>query len=187
MERGFKSRCENIALGVRRELGLARVAALSPQGLAEYLEIPVINLPDVPGISPSDVRQLLEVDPDAWSAITVSNAGREAIIINSSHRGGRPATDIMHEIAHLLLGHEPSTMFYVGDGDIALRGYDQGNEEEAGWLAGALLLPRETLVHIKRVRLTNAEACKKFGVSQELLSYRLNVTGVNAQFRRNRR
>ena len=187
MEQGFKSRCESIALGLRRELGLARTDPLSPHALAAYLEIPVLKLSDIPGLEPADIRQLLITDPDAWSAITVAHAGRELIITNPNHPGGRPATDIMHEIAHLLLGHEPSTMFYVGDEDIALRGYNSGAEEEAGWLAGALLLPREALVHIRSMGLSDTDACNEYGVSQQLLRFRTDMTGVGVQFGGRRR
>ncbi len=35
--------------------------------------------------------------------------------------------------AHLHLGHQPSTMFFAADGDMALRGYDRVAEEEANW------------------------------------------------------
>ena len=187
MERGFKARCENIAIGLRKELGLARTGPLPPHELADYLGIPVLTLSEIPGVHPSDTRQLLFVDPDAWSAITVSHAGHEVIITNPNHRGGRPATDIMHEIAHILLGHEPSTMFYVGEEDIALRGYNAGAEEEANWLAGALLLPRAALVHLRSLGLSDAATCSEYAVSQDLLRMRADVTGVNRQFGRRRR
>ena len=187
MERGFKARCENIALGLRKELGLARTGPLSPHALAAYLRIPVLTLSEIPGVNPADTRQLLVVDPDAWSAITVSRDGHEVIITNPNHRGGRPATDIMHEIAHLLLGHEPSTMFYVGEEDIALRAYNAGAEEEATWLAGTLLLPREALVHLSSIGLSDLAACREYGVSRDLLKMRADVTGVNRQFGRRRR
>ena len=103
------------------------------------------------------------------------------------HRGGRPATDIMHEIAHLLLGHEPSTVFHLGVEDIALRGYNRGFEEEAGWLAGALLLPREALVYIRSIGLSDSGARGEYGVCQALLKFRRDATGVNLQFGRRRR
>ena len=48
----------------------------------------------------------------------------------------------MHELAHLLLGHDPTTMYVVGEEGLALREFDQSKEQEADWLAGALLLPR---------------------------------------------
>ncbi len=186
MERGFKTRCESIALGLRKDIRLARTDPLSPYKLAEYLEIPIITLSDIPEVEPSDIRQLLVVDPDAWSAITVSKTGSEIIITNPNHRGGRPASDIMHEIAHLLLGHEPSTIFYLGEEDIGLRGYNPTAEEEASWLAGTLLLPREALVYIRNSGIGTVEACKIYGVSQQLLRYRTDVTGVSLQFTKRR-
>ena len=36
--------------------------------------------------------------------------------------------------ADLHLGHQPSTMFFAADGDVALRGFDRIAEEEANWL-----------------------------------------------------
>ena len=35
--------------------------------------------------------------------------------------------------ADLHLGHQPSTMFFAADGDVALRGYDRVAGEEANW------------------------------------------------------
>ena len=186
VERGFKSRCESISLGLRDDLGLPRTAPLPPDRLAEHLAIPIVSLEDVPGVEEDDAHQLLVVDPDSWSAITVSVAGREAIIINPRHRGGRPAVDIAHEVAHLLLGHEPSLMSFVGDQDLAIRGYDRAAEEEADWLAGAILLPREALVHIARSRMDLASVLQTYCVSEALYTYRVNITGVNVQFRRGR-
>ena len=186
VERGFKSRCESISLGLRDDLGLLRTAPLPPDLLAEHLAIPIVSLEDVPGVEEDDVHQLLVVDPDSWSAVTVSAAGREAIIINPRHRGGRPAADIAHEVAHLLLGHVPSVMSYVGDQDLAIRGYDKAAEDEANWLAGAILLPREALVHIVRSRMDPASVRKTYGISEALYTYRVNATGVTVQFQRGR-
>ena len=176
-----------MARGLRRELGLSDVDPLPPRDLSEHLDVPILSLADVTDLDPNDVHQLLFVDPDSWSAITVSVGGREAIITNSNHHGGRSSTDIMHELAHLLLGHEPSTMFYVSDEDIALRGFSKDAEDEANWLAGALLLPREALVYLRSKGISNDEICKAYGVSQQLLRMRLDVTGVNFQFGGHRR
>ena len=182
MERGFKSRCEEMARSLRLELHLDATAPLSPDQLAGYLDVaiwPVTRL----GLSEEDVRQLTEEDPDAWSAVTVSASGREAIITNPTHRGGRYSSDVMHELAHLLLGHEPSRVFFVGSEALALRGYDAAAEEEANWLAGALLLPREALVKAQRRRISEEAVCQHYGVSRQMLSFRKSVTGVGRQFR----
>ena len=63
-----------------------------------------------------------------------------------------------------------------------LKSYDQQQEEEADWLSGCLLLPREALVSIKSQKLQPSDAAQIFGVSVKMLNYRLAMTGVNRQF-----
>ena len=181
MERGFKARCEEMSRSLRAEIGLPATAPLSPDQLASYLGVAVWPVTEL-GLDDCDLKQLVREDPDAWSAITVSESGREAIVVNPNHRGGRYSSDVMHELAHLLLGHQPSTMFFAADGDMALRGYDGSAEEEANWLAAALLLPREALVGARKRRASGQEICELYGVSKEMLSYRTRVTGIDRQF-----
>ena len=187
MERGFKSRCENIAKGLRLELGLSSVDPLPPCFLSAHLDVPIFALTEIDDVDPRDVHQLVSVDPNAWSAITVSVGEREAIITNPNNKGGRFSTDIMHELAHLLLGHEPSTMFFMTEKDIALRGFSKESEDEANWLAGAILLPREALVFLRSSRKTEDEICNDYEVSRQLLQMRINVTGVDSQIKRRHR
>ena len=186
MERGFKSRCEAMANSLRAALGLEPRDPLPVDQLASFLGVTIWSLHDLEGVTSEDIHQLTEVDPDSWSAITVAVAGREAIIVNPVHGSGRYASDIMHELAHLLLKHQASTMFFVGEQDIALRGYNRSIEEEANWLAGALLLPRVALMDIRRRRLPPEDACEMYGVSQRMLNYRTTATGVDRQFQRSR-
>ena len=182
MERGFKTRCEEMARSLRAELGLDATAPLRPGHLAAYLGVAVWSVADL-GLDENDLRQLVVVDPDAWSAITVSASNREAIVVNPNHRGGRYSSDVMHELAHLLLGHQPSTMFFAAEGDMALRGYDSSAEEEANWLAAALLLPRDVLVWARRRRVSSQETCEHYGVSKQMLAFRTGVTGIDRQFK----
>ena len=48
-------------------------------------------------------------------------------------------------------------MFEVGS-RIALRAHNKEQEDEASWLAGCLLLPRDALFSIRRRRLSDEEA-----------------------------
>ena len=182
MERGFKTRCEEMSRSLRAMLGLEPIAPLSPVQLAQHLDVGVWSVQDL-GLDQADIRQLVVNDPDAWSAITVSGWGREIIIVNPNHRDGRLSSDVMHELAHLVLGHQPSTFFFSGDGDLALRGYDESAEDEADWLAAALLLPREALVWARRKRWSNPEICKHYGASQKMVKFRTGVTGVDRQLK----
>ena len=185
MERGFKTRCEEMSRSLRVEMSLGATAPLGPDQLASYLDVAVWSIADL-GLERNDLNQLVRVDPDAWSAITVTASGREAIVVNPIHRGGRYSSDVMHELAHLLLGHQPSTVFFAADGDLALRGYDSSAEDEANWLAAALLLPREALVWAQKQLASSGEICEHFGVSQQMLAFRTRVTGVDRQFRSRR-
>ena len=186
MERGFKSRCEAIARAVRVELDVTAHQPLDPNRLAKSMGVYVWSATQI-GLSSEDVRQLTVVDSDSWSAITVAALGRVAVVVNPSHRSGRFSSDVMHELAHVLLDHEPSTMYFAGNGELALRGFNKDIEDEANWLAGALLLPREALISILQRQMPRELACEEYGVSGQMLNYRMNVSGVNRQFSRRRR
>lgn len=187
LERGFKSWSERTANSLRNDLGLSAEDALDPRQLAAFLEVDICTPRDLFGLPNEVVHQLLVVDPSGWSAVTIERAGRTLIIYNPTHSIGRQANDITHELAHLILGHQPSRLMISSDGALAMRSYDQKQEDEADWLASSLLLPRETLLHCKRrLRLQEHEIADKFGVSEKLVLYRLRITGVNSQIRSSR-
>ena len=186
MEKGFKTRCEEMSRSLRAELGLDPAAPLPAEQLASYLGVYLWSVEDL-GLDTADVTQLVRNDADSWSAITVSAAGLDAIILNPNHRRGRYSSDVMHELAHLLLGHEPSTMFFAGQENLGLRGFNRVSEDEADWLAGALLLPRDALVRLRTKNCPTEVACDEFGVSRPMLDFRMRVTGVERQFTRRKR
>jgi Zn-dependent peptidase ImmA (M78 family) len=77
-------------------------------------------------------------------------------------------------------------VFVAPDGSLLLNTYDKAQEEEAKWLAGCLLLPREALMRIRALRLAEDDAAQRYGVSTSMLRYRLQVSGVNVQLARTR-
>lgn len=89
----------------------------------------------------------------------------------------------MHELAHLILDHQPATVVLSQDGGMAMRSYDQKQEDEANWLGWCLLLPREALWQCKRLKLSIPEIAERYGVSETLVEFRIRLTGVEAQFR----
>jgi hypothetical protein len=181
--RGFKSWCEETALKVRAHQGLAPIAPLSPFVLARELRVQVIE-PSALKDLPEDVcRRLLGEHSDTWSAITIPGERIQLIVYNPRHSAARQNSDLMHELAHILLGHKPTMMFMDPNNDLALRAHNQA-QEEANWLAGCLLLPREVLLHIKKTKVGDGLACHQYGGSAKMLTYRMNVSGVNLQGRR---
>jgi Zn-dependent peptidase ImmA (M78 family) len=88
----------------------------------------------------------------------------------------------MHELSHLIRGHSPARIDITQDNILMLHSYDANQEVEADVLAGALLLPRVALVEIINKKMSKPDAAAKYCTSQELLTMRLNITGVNKQF-----
>lgn len=185
--RGFKTWAEEVALRVRQKLELFPAAPLDVFQLAKLLSVPILN-PDDLGALPDDCkRRLTGVHSDVWSAITVTNGKHYLIVMNTAHAPTRRNSDLAHELAHVILGHEPSMMFATPGSAIVLRTHNKEQEDEANWLAGCLLLPRDALFSIRRRRLIDDEACREYGVSVAMLRFRLNVSGVNIQFQRGRK
>ena len=183
-ERGFKTWAERISLSFRNDLRLTETAPLSPDTLANYLDVRLWAPGDVKGLSQGQLDQLVNKDKSGWSAVTIRLGDSHVVISNPTHSPGRRSSDIMHEIGHIIAGHEPSKMVLSPDGQLAMRTFDQKQEDEADWLRGCLLLPRPALLQIRKARLSESQACTAYGVTSELLNYRLNVTGVNFQLQR---
>lgn len=182
-KRGFKAWCERVSLEQRAELGLRPTDPLNPVRLAEILDITVWTPSDVPGLSEECIDTLLDRDPDSWSAVTLRLPGTDLIIRNSAHSLARQNSDLMHELAHILLAHTPTRVDVSEDQQLLLRTHDREQEEEASWLAGCLLLPRPALFTILRLGATR-EVARKYGVSVDMLSYRIRVAGVEIQAKR---
>ncbi len=182
-KRGFKSWCENTSALLRTELKLGPADTLDPRALASHLDIVVWKLEDIPGI-PSECVAVLRADSDSWSAATVCLETRHAIILNSAHSPARMNSDFMHELSHLVLAHTPARMDVSTDGILLLSTYDRAQEDEANWLSGSLLLPREALFNIRKKRLTDDAACRLYGCSQKMLTFRFSVTAVDLHLQR---
>lgn len=184
--RGFKTWCETVAAQKRKSLKLASHAPLCPRKVAAQLGVMIVTPDRISGLKTETLPRLLVEDPGAWSAVTLSEDGFHVIIVNTQHSSGRQASDLMHELAHLIIGHEPSWASETEGGVMILSSFDRNKEDEANWLSGSLLLPREALLHIRRRKIAADEACETYGCSQEMLTYRFRVTGVDVQMSRAR-
>jgi len=186
LERGFKAWCERTAAGVRSSLGLQAHEPLDPRVLAAHLGVRLLTPHDIMNLPPEALCQLLERDPSGWSAVTVTVEGRNTVIYNPKNSPGRTASDIAHELAHLLLSHRPATLILAPDGNTVMRSFDAKQEDEASWLAWCLLLPRQALIRSAAKHLTIQQIAESFGVSEKLAAFRFAMTGVQSQFSRRR-
>lgn len=179
-ERGFKTWCETIAAQRRRAAGLDPRDPLDPLKVAAALGVEVHSIDEVPGLDDAS-RQVLVQDSGSWSAVTITNGTKSIVILNSAHSNARSASDLMHELAHIVIGHEPGRVDITEDGSLILNTYERSQEDEANWLAGCLLLPREALLWIVRRGIELDSAARLYGASVAMVEFRLNVTGVKRQ------
>ncbi len=182
LRRGFKKEANEIACETRKELHLAKSAPLNPWKLAEHLEIPVIDLSSMRDEIPDAVGYFTRNNRSEFSAVTVFRGLERTILHNDSHSRGRQSSNLAHELSHALLLH-PATPAIDACG---CRDWDPVLEEEAEWLAGALLISEEAALHIVRNNLTSENAQTLYGVSSKMLTFRLNVTGARVRVERSR-
>lgn len=183
--RGFKTEANATALEVRAELGLLALDALDPLVLVDHLEIPVVGLSEIARTS-AGAEYLLNVEPEAFSAVTVFAGTERTIVHNDGHADGRINSNITHEAAHGLLLHPPTPAL----DDRGCRIWDQDIEDEAQFLAGALLVTEDAALAIARGiangRSTVPEAAVHLRVSTQMIQWRLNITGATRRVERAR-
>ena len=184
MRHGFKALCERRSIEIRKKFGLAAEAPLSAIAVAAERNVTVWSAAEVPGIAKKDLEQLMIGDPDSWSGLTMRIGDRHLIIVNPSQSVRRRNSVIMHELSHIELGHDLTDAGTTADGMLVPGTYDREQEDEANWLAGALLLPRPALFWMRRRRLSDDAAADHFSVSLEMLKWRIRMTGIDIQIRR---
>lgn len=183
MKRGFKAESERIAREMRDELKLASHDRLDPFELAEHLAIPVLpmaHVSDGNGSASSFIRYFSIVDPDSFSAVTIFVGRRRIIVHNENHHPNRQASNLAHEISHILLEHQPAAIV-AGDGQ---RFWNREMEDEANWLGAALLVPRDGALRLARLGRSIDEIALHYGVSEQLCRWRITQTGVLQQIAR---
>lgn len=183
MRRGFKAWCERTANDYRQALGVALSKPLDLRRLADHLGVRVATPEDVPTLSDAARRQLVEVDPESWSAVTIALGDARLVILNSGHSEARQRSSLAHELAHLILNHATDRTRLSHEGLLFRGTFDREQEDEANWLGGCLLVPRDGLLQA-RLRTSDEHAlAARFNVSADMIAWRLRTTGVLRQVR----
>jgi Zn-dependent peptidase ImmA (M78 family) len=182
--RGFKSQAESLSLEIRTELGLRADEPFYPSALAEHLAVEVVGLSELAahGARAESISHFRRVAKGEFSAVTVFNGKHRIIIVNDAHAAVRQASSLSHELSHLVLEHDPHPA--IGDGGCRL--WSNTMEAEADWMAGTLLVPRDAALKIARDSARVDAAAAEFGVSEQMMRWRLANTGALLQARRER-
>ena len=183
MRYGFKAQAERDALDVRTKLHLKPFASFDPFAYAKFLDVIVIGIEELE-LSRSCKKQLLNEDSGSWSGMTLREGAHWFIVINPTHVKERQVSTLMHELAHIILKHVPAKVNLSEGGHLMLSEFSKDDEDEADWLAGTFLLPRDVLFEKREKKRSFAQIAADMGVSKQLCEWRARMTGVDAQLKR---
>jgi len=142
---GFKTEAHDLALELRAKLGVKSLDRRDPLALAALLDIPVWSLSQFVD-EHRKVAPLMTTESKGFSAVTVFDGRRRTIVHSDGHAPGRQNNNVTHELSHGLLLHPPTPAL----DDVGCRNWNQDIEDEAGWLAGELLVTPEAAMAVAR-------------------------------------
>jgi Zn-dependent peptidase ImmA (M78 family) len=182
VKRGFKAGAERIADETRAELRLNDAESLDPLLLAKHLCVPVLTMAQLAAVAPGNSfnRYFSVVDLDTFSAVTVFRGTKRLIVHNEHHHPNRQASNLSHELSHILLEHPPTALA----GKDGRRHWNPEVEEEAAWLGAALLVPRSGILRMVKARCSVIQIAASYGVSESLCVWRIRQSGVHQQAER---
>ena len=165
-------------------MGLPASAPIDIRALARQLGIPVWPLTGFAERCPDQVSHLVASGAEGFSALLLSlGNGNRMVIVNDTHSEARQNNSVAHEVSHALLAHPLEVL----SGKVDCRDFDKDLEESANYLAGCILIPNEAARSIVSSG-ANLDLTKlAYGVSGQLLKYRLNISGARIQYQRRRR
>jgi Zn-dependent peptidase ImmA (M78 family) len=181
LQRGFKARAERISESYRDELGISKFDPFNAFDLAKHLGVPVVGVEDLrKDLGKEDYSRLS--NKDKFSAMWMPNEDGDKIIIhNNFHSLKRQQSNLMHELAHIILDHcipeEQARLCAV----LGLHYYNEEHEQEAKHLGGCLQITRLGLLWALKKGYSETEISDHYTASLDMVQFRLRITGVLKQ------
>lgn len=183
MRRGFKAEAERLAAQVRTELRLGPYRPMDIKALARHVGAHLRAADELTSLA--RLEELEALQPGAFSACTFDLGARKVIVVNPLATEQRRRSDASHEASHLLLDHKVREVEQLGG--LSFFTCDPDEEQEANWLAGCLLLPRDLLVQSLKQGLDAGAIAEANTVSIQMANFRLRATGAERQVAASRR
>jgi len=184
-KRGFKTWADNKSLELRSRLGLAPCSPLKAAALCKIFEVHLVTPADIT-LLPGECLTTLCTNKgkEHWSAVTIPKFPSGFVVIhNPSHSLARQESNIMHELAHIICGHDMQSIHNRAGLPAYMREFPTAQEEEAKWLGGCLQLPREALIWALQQGMEQADIATYYLASAQMVRLRVNMTGVNKQIK----
>ena len=103
--RGFKTRANAIALGLRKQLGLSKAAPLDPRDVFQRLSIQIVAMSEFRSNCPVETEALLSYAGGFSAMLVPVGQGKRIVIHNDFHSPRRQVSNLAHELAHVLMAH----------------------------------------------------------------------------------
>jgi Zn-dependent peptidase ImmA (M78 family) len=178
---GFKAEANRFAHELRFEMGVFAEHPLCPWQLATHLAVPILKLTELPDCA--EKLYLMEGKGRKEFSATVCYKGIKAFIVsNNVHDKKRQASNIAHELAHILLRHPPAPPF---DED-GKRDFLVEIEDEADWLGPSLLVSDDAALNayklIQSGNYTLSSLSDEWKMTEDVLRMRMNLVGAKKRF-----
>ena len=162
-------------MDLRRQAGIGAEGRLNPFDLEAALGIVIASPGGLGLLTKEDCKHLDRIDARIWSGgATELPDGRLLILLNPNQTLERAAVTVMEEVAHVHLGHQPSTLS-LEPTDMPGRRYNEAAEDEAYWTAAAALLPSRVVARAVWDEKPAETLAIHYGVSIELVEFRIKT------------
>ena len=180
LPRGFKAKADRIAIGLRRQMGIRDQDPINVDALSAKLGLAILQLSSFADACPDEVAHLTDDHPSEFSASLLRLGNRCVILENDRHSPGRRSSNLAHEMAHYLLAHNPTAL----NGSFSHGRRDPDIERQADCLASHILIPNAAAHRIVWKPDSQDDICRQYGVSRQMLDYRLNTSGARLRQKR---
>lgn len=185
-QRGFKTRAEKLGISVRKDLNLAEYDPLDAFSLAEHFDISILSIDQIFADCPTHSAFKTLKSKDGFNAVLMTNyVGEKIIIHNTNQSAKRQQSNLMHELAHLILKHDVNTESVRIAQQYGLKYVDTLHENEAKYLGGCLQISRPALLWAVK-SMNEIQMSEYYSASIEMVKYRLRVSGVLKQVGKNK-
>lgn len=175
--RGFLTEAHWWAEQLRKEMNIPLDAPLCPRKLCQHLEVPVLLLSKLPDLPERDLL-LSQKKGCGFSAAACFDGTRAFILLNDASERKRQASDIAHELAHVILGHKAMNPFSQG----GIREFSTSDELEAETLGPALLVSEAAALEayrlIQRRQHTLQSLSEAWSITEQVIRWRMNAVGA---------
>jgi Zn-dependent peptidase ImmA (M78 family) len=178
-----KLEMEEMAKQLRMDLGLKDTEPLDALSFS-IGGVSVFAPTQISELGKKCLRYLTETGSQEWSAMSVPldfNGDRWAILRNVQHRVERQRVTYLEECWHILLGHKLTKIARIAGA--YGRTFESSEEHDAFYLASASLLPENAVKKCVTDGISSADIGEQFGVSPELVEYRIKRLGMWRKFK----